>query len=119
MVESRTAAVLVAVVLVAGCSSTSSRARTTAASTATSAASSAVETLTPSLQTSVLPRVRPDEVAAALEPMNGADPVLVPSSVPSGWTAAVTMAFSAYSVTYTGPAGELVPQWVAEVFGPA
>ena len=43
-----------------------------------------------------------------LAPMNGADPVLVPSSVPSEWTATVTMAFSAYSVTYAGPAGERV-----------
>jgi len=64
--------------------------------------------------TLVSSEVRPDAVASLLAAMNGADPVLVPTSVPTEWTAVVTMAYSAFKVTYTGQAGELVELSISE-----
>ena len=104
-----TAVALIAVVAVIGIATTVRRdGGVTRLDTASQPAPS--PTSTPTTSTSMLTttdvQLQPDEVAAAVAPVIGADPVLVPTAVPSDWSAAVTVGFNAFQVTYTGPSGE-------------
>ena len=50
--------------------------------------------------------VRADDVRSQLSKVVGADPLLLPSAVPPGWTADVSSAPSSFEVSYSGASGE-------------
>jgi hypothetical protein len=52
--------------------------------------------------------MQPEDVAAALRTVSGADPVLVPTDVPAGWIATVSVEANGFMAVYTGPQGERV-----------
>jgi len=45
----------------------------------------------------------PDQVPAALATVTGASPLLVPASIPAGWTAEVSVASTSFTLTYSAP----------------
>ena len=104
----RWTAILAVIVLGAGCSS-SERARD--AVTVSSPSRSTFTTSSMSAQpvtTAAAVEMQPEDVAAALRSVTGADPVLVPTDVPSGWTAAVSVEPNTFRVVYQGLGGERV-----------
>lgn len=86
------------------CSSTSHDVRGTTTTTTTTLVSRSAGPVTASLPAGGLQT--PEAIAARLQSVTGAAPILVPTAVPDGWSAEVSTGSDAFEIHYTGPSHE-------------